>query len=157
MKKLAGISLVLILFSFQTVFASEASVTNGCVGLTANPTKGVAPLTVNFSGQGFEQGKSISMYEFDFGDASRGQLKVVRQNSSASSHRYYNPGTYTASLKVLTSGGFWVGGASCSVTVTTTGAIQTLPQTGPAENIVAISVIVGAVGFYINKHFKKLV
>ncbi len=157
MKRLVSLSLFLFLFSFQTVFASEVSVTNGCVGLNANPIKGATPLTVNFSGQGFEQGKSISQYEFDFGDASGGQLRIVRQNSSAAFHRYYNPGTYTATLKVLTSDGQWVGGAGCSVTITTTAAIQTLPQTGPSENVALLSLILGVAGFYINKHFKRLV
>ncbi|HEX6976728.1 MAG TPA: DUF4832 domain-containing protein, partial [Patescibacteria group bacterium] len=148
------------------ILASASTQTSGCTGLTATPNKGVVPLNVNFTGQGFDQGRSISMYEFDFGDSSGGQLKLIRQASAAASHRYYNPGTYTATLKVLTSSGQWVGGAGCSVTIATTGATgvvegvstaTTLPQTGPAENIAAISVIVGAAGFYINKHFKRLV
>lgn len=139
---------------------SASSQTYGCISLTASPTEGRAPLTVNFSGKGFEQGHSINQYEFDFGDASGGQPKTVREVSSDTLHRYYNPGTYTASLKVLTSSGQWVGGQGCKKTISiasTTGSSSTnvtiLPKTGIGDYL-GILLVVLIFGFYLRRHFK---
>ncbi len=145
----------------QTVFASETNLTSGCVSLVANPSVGGAPLFVNFLGEGFDQGRSIGMYEFDFGDASGGQARVVRQTSSAASHRYYSPGTYTASLRIQTSKGQFVGGGDCKKTiVVTTSAlgtqtsINTLPKTGVKDYLGTLFVLLILLGIYLRKHFK---
>lgn len=64
------VAISLILFSPHVLFASQTSLNSGCVSLVADPSVGGAPLAVNFSGEGFDQGRSIGIYEFDFGDVS---------------------------------------------------------------------------------------
>lgn len=147
----------------QTVFASETNLTSGCVSLAANPSIGGVPLFVNFLGEGFDQGHSIGMYEFDFGDASRGQARTIRQTSSAASHRYYSPGTYTASLRVETSKGQFVGGGDCKKTIIVTNSasalgtqtsVNTLPKTGIKDYLGTLFILLILLGIYLRKHFK---
>lgn len=65
--------------------------------LSAAPTSGAAPLTVDFDGSGSsdpDAGDTLT-YLWDFGD---GQTSTG--SSPTTSHTYTNPGTYTASLRV---------------------------------------------------------
>lgn len=142
---------------------SASTETSGCISLTAVPTSGNTPLSVTFSGEGFDQGHSIGMYEFDFGDASGGQARAVRQTSSAASHRYYSPGTYTASLKVETSKGQFVGGGDCKKTIIVTNSasalgtqtsVNTLPKTGVKDYLGTLFILLILLGIYLRKHFK---
>ena len=74
--------------------------------LTATPTSGFAPLTVNFSGAGsFDPdtappADTIASYSFNFGDGNS-----ATQSTATISHQYMNPGTYPASLVVTDSRG----------------------------------------------------
>lgn len=74
--------------------------------LTASPTSGPAPLTVNFSGAGSSDpdtaapADTIASYSFTFGDGTSST-----QTTPTVSHQYVNPGTYTASLTVTDSRG----------------------------------------------------
>lgn len=165
MRKLAILFSILIgalvLLSPQTIFASQSNFTSGCVNLTASQSVGGAPFSVSFVGEGFDQGHSIAAYEFDFGDASGGQPRIVRQASSAATHRYYNPGTYTASLKIKTSKGEFVDGGNCKkiivVATSVAGAkttINTLPKTGIKDYMGVLSVILILSGIYLRRHFK---
>lgn len=142
---------------------SASTETSGCISLTAVPTSGNTPLSVTFSGEGFDQGHSIGKYEFDFGDASRGQARTIRQTSSAASHRYYSPGTYTASLKVETSKGQFVGGGDCKKTIIVTNSasalgtqtsVSTLPKTGIKDYLGTLFILLILLGIYLRKHFK---
>jgi glucose/arabinose dehydrogenase len=67
--------------------------------ISANPTSGAAPLTVNFDGTGsydLDPGDGITAYSWDLnGDGIYGD-----STSSTTSYTYNTPGTYTASLKV---------------------------------------------------------
>jgi uncharacterized repeat protein (TIGR01451 family) len=67
--------------------------------ISANPTSGAAPLTVNFDGTGsydLDSGDGITSYSWDLnGDGVYGD-----STSSTTSYTYNTPGTYTASLKV---------------------------------------------------------
>ena len=60
------------------------------VTLTADPQSGTAPLRVRFTAEGSDpEGGSIS-YRYTFGDGSRAE------NGRSATHRYRDPGTYTA-------------------------------------------------------------
>ena len=82
--------------------------------LTANPSSGNVPLTVNFDGSGStdpDAGDRLT-YTFDFGDGS-----AFMQNSPLIVHQYSQVGTFTASLKVKDSTGFESNTASVTITV----------------------------------------
>ncbi|HXJ37951.1 MAG TPA: PKD domain-containing protein, partial [Bryobacteraceae bacterium] len=71
--------------------------------LTANPTSGAVPLTVNFDASASSVPQScntIASYALDFGDGSTGN-----QSSPTFSHAYNNAGDYTARLTVTDSAG----------------------------------------------------
>src|SRR5205814_3113381 len=71
--------------------------------LTANPTSGSPPLTVNFDGSRSydpDPGDSIVNYTFKFGDGAQ-----TTGNTSTVSHTYNNVGTYAATLTVTDSHG----------------------------------------------------
>jgi PKD repeat protein len=66
--------------------------------LTASPTSGPPPLTVNFNGSGSydpDAGDSIASYTFNFGDGTS-----VTQSTATVSHTYNKAGTYGATLTV---------------------------------------------------------
>jgi cytochrome c len=72
--------------------------------LSATPTSGNAPLTVNFSGSGSydpDAGDSVASYTFDFGDGSA----VVTQAAPTISHIYNTANSYIAYLRVADSHG----------------------------------------------------
>jgi PKD repeat protein len=78
---------------------------------TANPTSGIAPLAVNFSGAGSsDPDGTISSYAWTFGDGGTGSGVTI-------SHTYQNAGTYTATLTVTDNNG-----AANSKTLTITAA-----------------------------------
>jgi PKD repeat protein len=85
--------------------------------LTANPTSGPPPLTVNFDGSGSKDpdaGDSIVSYTFKFGDGNS-----VTQTASTISHTYSKAGTYAATLTVTDShGATSVNAAEVTITVT---------------------------------------
>ena len=79
---------------------------------TANPTSGIAPLTVSFSGTGSsDPDGTIVSYSWTFGDGTTGSGATV-------SHTYSSAGTFTATLTVTDNGGA-TGTASVSITATT--------------------------------------
>ena len=72
--------------------------------LTATPTSGTAPLSVNFDGSGSydpDAGDTIASYTFDFGDGSA----AVTQSTATISHTYNAANTYGAHLSVTDSHG----------------------------------------------------
>jgi hypothetical protein len=75
--------------------------------LTASPTSGRPPLTVNFDGSGSYDPDTapppdtIASYTFNFGDGS----PAVTQSTPTISHRYHNAGNYAARLSVTDSRG----------------------------------------------------
>jgi PKD repeat protein len=85
--------------------------------LTANPTSGPPPLTVNFDGSGSsdpDSGDHIASYTFKFGDG-----QSVTQSTPTVSHTYNKAGTYGATLTVTdTHGATSVNGAEVTITVT---------------------------------------
>ena len=85
--------------------------------LTANPTSGPPPLTVNFSGSGSydpDSGDHIASYTFNFGDGTS-----VTQTTATVSHTYNKAGTYGATLTVTdTHGAKSQNAAEVTITVT---------------------------------------
>jgi PKD repeat protein len=85
--------------------------------LTANPTSGPPPLTVNFDGSGSsdpDSGDHIASYTFKFGDG-----QSVTQSTPTVSHTYSKAGTYAATLTVTDSHGAQSQNAA-EVTITVT-------------------------------------
>ncbi len=65
---------------------------------SANPTSGLVPLTVNFTGTGTDSDGTIVKYEWDFdGD---GTYDWSSTTSGSTTHTYEEVGTYTAKLRV---------------------------------------------------------
>jgi PKD repeat protein len=85
--------------------------------LTANPTSGPPPLTVNFDGSGSsdpDSGDHIASYTFKFGDG-----QSVTQSTPTVSHTYNKAGTYGATLTVTdTHGAQSMNAAEVTITVT---------------------------------------
>jgi len=85
--------------------------------LTASPTSGTPPLTVNFDGSHSsdpDAGDRIVSYTFNFGDGTS-----VTQTTATVSHIYNKAGTYGASLTVTDShGATSMNGAEVIITVT---------------------------------------
>jgi hypothetical protein len=133
-----------------------------CVGLSASPSEGSAPLTVVFTGSGFDKNGPILEYEFDFGDASGFQPQIWKQKESEASHRYEKAGTYIASLKVKDQGGVWRdGNDDCRKTITVKSTPTVLSAGTPDELPSAgISVLALAglapLGYYLYRRFKLL-
>jgi len=92
--------------------------------LTANPTSGPPPLTVNFDGSGStdpDAGDSIASYTFTFGDGSAATCpgNAACTGTGKVSHTYTKAGTYGATLTVTdTHGAKSVNGAEVTITVT---------------------------------------
>ena len=92
--------------------------------LTANPTSGPPPLTVNFDGSGSydpDQGDSIASYTFNFGDGSTATCpgNAACTGTGKVSHTYNKAGTYGATLTVTdTHGAKSQNAAEVTITVT---------------------------------------
>jgi len=134
-----------------------------CVSLSASPSEGTAPLTVKFTGSGFDEDGDIKRYRFDFGDASDGQPQVWEQEGAEAGHRYQNPGTYTASLSVQDSRNNWRDGQNdCKKTIKVSGVpqvlggstVKELPKTGSSIWTGLFLITFGASGLYLYKRFK---
>jgi len=134
-----------------------------CSGLSASPSEGTAPLTVRFTGSGYDEDGEIKLYKFDFGDASDGQSQVWEQEESEAHHRYMDEGAYFASLHIKDSRGNWRNGNDdCKVEINVTseptvlGASTTteLPKTGTPAAIAFGIVSLTSMGAYLFKRFK---
>ncbi|HEX3047611.1 MAG TPA: PKD domain-containing protein [Bacillota bacterium] len=108
------------------------------VVLTASPTSGLVPLTVNFTAYANDPDGDVMSYTWDFGDGSPGEW-----GRATMSHIYQNAGTYNARVTVRDEKG---GSASAQQTITTRvnhpPAIITLaagPPTGKAPLNVTFS------------------
>lgn len=131
-----------------------------CVGLSASPSEGSAPLTVSFTGSGFDKNGPILEYEFDFGDASGFQPQIWKQKESVAAHRYEKAGTYIASLKVKDQGGTWRdGNDDCRKTITVKSSPTVLSTSTPDElpsagaSVLALAGL-APLGYYLYKRFK---
>ncbi len=136
-----------------------------CSGLSVSPEEGTAPLTVKFTGSGFDKNGPILEYEFDFGDASSGQPQIWKQKESDAAHKYEYPGTYVASLKVKDQGGQWRDGSGdCKKTITVNSKPQVLgtttgsrlPETGIPSGLALGFLPLGLLGLFFYRHFKIL-
>ncbi len=134
--------------------------------MTASSTSGTAPLTVTFTGSGYDSNGNIEEYQFNFGDSSGGQQQILTTGSNQASHVYYNTGNFIANLIVKDSRGVWVGGGNCQLNInvnskpTVLGATAppVLPKTGnDASVFVAMAAIPTiTLGIYLYKRFKLL-
>jgi uncharacterized repeat protein (TIGR01451 family) len=100
--------------------------------LSAAPTSGLAPLTVNLDGSRSSEPDSadtITSYTFRFGDGST----PVTQSTPTVSHTYRDAGTYHASLTVTDSRGAESTNTTDAVVTATPGADLAVTATGPAS------------------------
>jgi PKD repeat protein len=88
-----------------SAYSNVASIVAGAANeppvavMSANPTSGVAPLTVNFDGSGSsDPDGAIISWEWSFGDGAFGA-------GVQTSHVYTSPGTYNVNLTVTDNGG----------------------------------------------------
>ncbi|OGM19478.1 hypothetical protein A2685_00710 [Candidatus Woesebacteria bacterium RIFCSPHIGHO2_01_FULL_37_10] len=131
-----------------------------CVGLSASPKEGTAPLTVKFTGSGFDKNGPILEYEFNFGDASGGQSQVWKQKESEAAHRYDSSGEFIASLKVKDQGGTWRdGNDDCKVRIKVNSQPQVLGKATPeklpeAGASVAFFGSIVPLGYFLYKRFR---
>ncbi|MCU0290758.1 MAG: PKD domain-containing protein [Thermoanaerobaculaceae bacterium] len=146
--------------SDDTVPVTTASLTTGTASLgrqglcgaapvlsgtaSANPTSGVAPLAVSFTGSA-TNGTPPYTWDWSFGD---GSAHATQQSPS---HTFLNPGTYPVTLTVRDATGATAtdshlsvtvsGGGGCVVTCTTT-----VPATGTVGSPVSFQATVTATG-----------
>jgi PKD repeat protein len=93
--------------------------------VSASPTSGVAPLSVNFDGSASsDQDGSIVSYKWSFGDGSLG-------NGVAASHSYTSPGSYEATLTVTDDDD---AKGTTSKTITVTAAVNNAPDAVAMSN-----------------------
>lgn len=149
---------------FLNTFTPSGGPTSYCSSLSAEPSSGTAPLTVSFTGSGFDSSGSIAEYEFNFGDSSNGQAQIITQTDNKTTHRYENAGTYTAKLKVKDSRGNWVEGGDCTRTISVSARPEVLgtyispselPKTGFNGGLFAgITLLSSSAGVVLFKRFR---
>lgn len=135
-----------------------------CTNLTASTTSGTEDLTVEFQGEGLDTNGYIEEYRFDFGDDTGGP-QIVTQTGSSSTHRYEEPGNYTARLQVKDSKGVWKGSSEkCEVNINVLsqpqvlGAsdVKELPKTGPKSLAIFASILASATGLAIYRKYSRV-
>jgi uncharacterized protein (TIGR02145 family) len=94
MKKLLTI-LGLLAFAVIASLSSCEKEQEGSAAFTANPTSGIAPLTVNFTDQ---SANNPTSWQWNFGDGNTSALQSPQ-------HNYQNAGNYTVQLTVTNSHG----------------------------------------------------
>ena len=149
----------------QALYLSE------CVIMEANPTEGNVPLTVSFTGAGYDPYGPISSYRFNFGDKSSDS--IIEGEDYFTDHIYQKPGNYIAILTVRDSKGNWRTSDKCNVDITITGSgigggdivtispepaatVSSLPKTGIIDNSIILVIMVASGGFlgaYLYKRF----
>lgn len=116
---------------------SGAGATAGliCVGLSAEPLSGSAPLKVTFTAEGTVQGGEITGFLFDFGD---GQEKTIERSFGPDGrgrqqviYSYPKSGVFRASLRVRGKNDTWSDiPQACVVTITVSAGSNIGGQTG---------------------------
>lgn len=111
--------------------------------ISATPTSGTAPLTVNFSGAGStDSDGSISSWSWNFGDGTTG-------SGATTSHVYSVAGSYTAQLQVTDNSGLTalkstpitVGAPPVAMSVGNIGLSLTVAKSGTATATAAVTVL----------------
>ena len=145
---------------------------SSCEDLDANPSTGDAPLSVDFSGAGYDPYGSIQSYIFNFGD----KTAVITQEDSYVSHTFQNPGNYNVTLTIKDSKGNLKTADVCKVEIAVTGTYQegvggyaeptvypstasSLPKSGIFDNsltLIFITVPMAIFGILLNRKFSKL-
>jgi len=112
---------------FLNTFTPQGTHTSYCQSLNASVTSGTAPLTVAFTGHGYDSRGNIVEYEFNFGDSSGSQPQLWRQAGNVAYHRYEVPGNFIASLLVKDTQGVWLGNNdTCEVNISVSAKPQVL-------------------------------
>jgi LPXTG-motif cell wall-anchored protein len=140
----------------QNLYLSE------CVILEANPIEGNAPLTVSFTGAGYDPYGPMTSYRFNFQDKSSDS--IIEGGDYFTDHIYQKPGNYVATLAVKDSKGNWRSSDKCKVAIKITGSgigeenavtvspepassVSALPKTGIIDNSIILVIIIASGGF----------
>ena len=134
-----------------------------CVLLSASTTSGTEDLTVEFKANGYDTAGYVQEYQFDFGDSSSGP-QIVTQTGSSATHRYDNPGNYTARLQVKDSRGAWKTSSKCEVNINVlnrpqvlgTSTVKELPKTGPREVVIFAGTLLSIIGYAVYRRFNNI-
>ncbi|MBI3577485.1 PKD domain-containing protein [Candidatus Gottesmanbacteria bacterium] len=119
-----------------------------CTGLSASPSSGDAPLTVNFTCSGIDRDGDITAVQFQFGD---GKDKTVEKNvgspgSLSTTYTYPTNGSFSASCRVRDNNFVYsstpdackktitVGGGGTTTTTTTGGGTTTTTSSNPQSS-----------------------
>jgi PKD repeat protein len=118
-------------------FAGVAAMELTAITLTANPTNGVVPLTVNFTSAGVDgAGNTVSNWNWTFGDGSTS----AAQNPS---HTYTTSGTFSLALLETNNNGVPIAGAAAFLTVSPPTVAFTA---NPADGFVPLTVSLSSAG-----------
>lgn len=103
-----------------------------CDYLSADPTSGSGPLTVQFAGKGYDPAR-VKGFRFTFGD---GEKKEVTGSYTSShvetiNHTYTKNGIYKAVLEILDDGDHWRTRSECEQTITVSAGKVTNPTSTP--------------------------
>lgn len=90
-----------------------------CDYLHVNPSSGNAPLSVHFSGKGYDSTR-IKGYRFVFGDGEQKEFlgSFTSNQVMETDHTYGSPGNYSAYLEILDNGDHWRTRNECKATIT---------------------------------------
>ena len=80
-----------------------------CTGLSVNPTSGIAPLDISFTGNAHDPDGKITAFEFTFGNGYDKTVEKDAEGSASHSLNYTYPeaGIYWASLRVRDNNDVW--------------------------------------------------
>jgi hypothetical protein len=135
---------------------------SSCTNLIVVPTRGKAPLTVQFTINGNDPNGQIQEYEFDTGDILSGEEQIIKQTSNSVSYTYENPGTYKVVAWIKDSQENWRESNACKKTVTVTdatgkgGVSEELPETGTGASVLFGMIILGEVGYLLYKRYQLI-
>ena len=146
---------------------------SSCVELIATPIEGSTPLTVEFTGAGYDPYGLIAKYRFNFGDGGEDSIKETEDYFAT--YVYKKGGGFNPTLQVQDSKGVWKTSDDCKITLAVKGntgiggggdldpapmaTVSSLPETGLYDNplLAFVSLLgTGLLGIYLMRRFRTV-
>lgn len=111
-----------------------------CVGLSASPTSGTAPLTVHFIGTGEDSDGPVKKFEFDWGDGKTQTIEkdVGSRGTVEIDHTYTLSGTFISTLRIQDNNGAWSSPSDdCSASIEPSGGPTVSPRPTSTPTLLA--------------------